>query len=98
MIPSEFVSTSDDVSLLSLPLITLSKTFKSLGSRVDRFLGVSRAFTSCCKLNFDDNSNVNSITVNPVLRYDDADVDKVKIFGDNRDKSGVYRCFFFLWF
>jgi len=68
------------------------KKKQSLGSRVDRFLGVSRAFTSsCCKLNLDDNSNVNSITVKPVFKYDDADVDKVKIFADNREKSGVYR-------
>jgi len=67
------------------------KKKQSLGSRVDRFLGVSRAFTSsCCKLNLDDNSNVNSITVKPVFKYDDADVDKVKIFADNREKSGVY--------
>lgn len=70
---------------------------KSLSFKVGRLLGiphqlalpVSRTFTSSCKLNSDD--NINFIDTKPVVKYDDADVDKVKIFANNRNKSGVYR-------
>jgi hypothetical protein len=48
-------------------------------------------FISSCKLNSDDNRNINFIDMEPIVKYDDADVDKVKIFADNRNKSGVYR-------
>lgn len=75
----------------SLNLSSLHPNF-IIGFTDARFHGVYRTFTSsCCKLNLENNSNVNSNTVNPVLKYDDADVDKVKIFEDNREKSGIYR-------
>jgi hypothetical protein len=49
-----------------------------------------RHFTSFCRL-LDDNRNINFIDIKPIVTYDNADVDKVKIFADNRNKSGVYR-------
>jgi hypothetical protein len=49
------------------------------------------SFSSCCKLNFKDNRNINCTDVKPTVKYANADVDKVKIFADNRNKAGVYR-------
>jgi hypothetical protein len=47
------------------------------------------SFSSCC--NFKDNRNINCTDVKPTVKYANADVDKVKIFADNRNKVGVYR-------
>lgn len=47
-------------------------------------------FTSSCKLK-SDKRNINYVEVKPIVKYDDADVDKVNILADNRKKSGVYR-------
>jgi len=50
-----------------------------------------RTFTSLGKLNLDDNRKINFIDVKPIVKYNNADVDKAKIFADNRKKLGVYR-------
>lgn len=31
------------------------------------------------------------LDIKPIVKYDNADIDKVKIFADNRNKLGVYR-------
>nr|YP_005351207.1 orf597 [Peltigera membranacea]AEK48322.1 orf597 [Peltigera membranacea] len=36
-------------------------------------------------------SNFNPADINPIVKYDNADIDKIQIFADNRKKSGVYR-------
>jgi hypothetical protein len=51
----------------------------------------SRMFTSLGKLNLDDNRKINFIDIKPIVKYNNADVDKVAIFADNRNRSGVYR-------
>jgi len=51
----------------------------------------TRLFSSSyCKSSLPDNKSINPSVV-ALVKYDDADVDKVKFFTDNRDKSGVYR-------
>jgi hypothetical protein len=32
----------------------------------------------------------NNINIVPVIRYANANIDKFKIYGDNRGKSGIY--------
>lgn len=49
------------------------------------------SFSSSCNLNQDDNRDISFSDMNPIVKYDNADTDKAKIFGDNRNKSGVYR-------
>lgn len=49
------------------------------------------SFSSCCKLNSKDTRDINFIEMKPIVKYVNADVDKVKIFADNREKSGIYR-------
>jgi group I intron endonuclease len=49
------------------------------------------SFASCCKLNSKDNCNINFIEIKPIIKYANADEDKIKIFADNRNKAGVYR-------
>lgn len=51
----------------------------------------TRTFTSLGKLNSDDNRKINFLDIKPIVKYNNADVDKVKIFADNRNKLGVYR-------
>jgi hypothetical protein len=41
--------------------------------------------------NSDDNREINFIDIKPIVRYNNADVDKAKIFADNRNRLGVYR-------
>lgn len=50
----------------------------------------SRFFSSSCKPSLPDNNIINHSVVAEV-KYDNADVDKVKFFTENRDKSGIYR-------
>lgn len=52
------------------------------------------SFATCSKLNNNinpGNSVVITNNVNPVIRYLDADLYKLKIIEDNRNKSGIYR-------
>lgn len=51
----------------------------------------SRTFTSCCKLNSNDNRKIHFLDIKPVVKYENANVNKAKILADNRNKSGVYR-------
>ena len=51
------------------------------------------SFSSCaspkaCKLNPEDNRKID---IKPIVKYANADVDKIKFFVDNRNKVGVYR-------
>ena len=50
-------------------------------------------FATCSRLNknIDSNSRSEFTSVNPVLVYINADLDKFRIFEDNRNKAGVYR-------
>lgn len=50
-------------------------------------------FATCSRLNknIDSNSRSEFTSVNPVLVYTNADLDKLRIFEDNRNKAGVYR-------
>lgn len=51
-----------------------------------------RTFTSSLgKLNLKDNRKIESIDIKPIIKYDNADIDKVKILSDNRHKLGIYR-------
>jgi len=36
-------------------------------------------------------NNINVLDIKPVIKYNNADIDKVNIFADNRNKVGVYR-------
>jgi len=58
----------------------MTKRFKQLT------LLASRTFIS----NSNDNRNINFLDINPVVKYYNANVNKVKILADNRNKSGVY--------
>lgn len=52
----------------------------------------SRLFSSSsCKPSLPDNKSIINHSVVAEVKYDNADVDKVKFFTENRDKSGVYR-------
>lgn len=53
--------------------------------------GPIRTFTSLGGLNSDDNRKINFLDIKPIVRYNNADVDKVEILADNRNKLGVYR-------
>lgn len=52
------------------------------------------SFTTCSRLNskidWNKTSEVN-ISFNPVITYNNADLDKSRIIEDNRNKVGVYR-------
>jgi hypothetical protein len=58
-----------------------------VGSNTD----VNRTFTSLGRLNSEDNRKINFLDIKPIVRYNNADVDKVEILADNRNKLGVYR-------
>ena len=50
----------------------------------------TRHFTSFCRL-LDDNRNINYLDIKPIVKYDNADLDKESIIKDNKGKTGVYR-------
>ncbi len=50
----------------------------------------TRHFSYFFRRLLDDNRNINFIDNKPVVKYDNADIDKVKILKENKGKSGVY--------
>jgi GIY-YIG catalytic domain-containing protein/NUMOD1 domain-containing protein len=51
-----------------------------------KFRGMSCSFQSRTYTSFR-----RPLDIKPIVKYDNADIDKVKIFADNRNKLGVYR-------
>jgi hypothetical protein len=49
-----------------------------------------RYFSSFIRLLDDGNRNTNFFDNKPIVKYDNADIDKVKILKENKGKSGVY--------
>jgi len=63
--------------------------YSQLGSTVKNYYFGYRYFTSFFRL-LDDNRNINFTDNKPIVKYDNADIDKVKILMDNKNKSGIY--------
>lgn len=63
--------------------------YSQLDSTVKNYYISCRYFTSFLRL-LDDNRNINFIDNKPIVKYDSADIDKVKILIENKNKSGVY--------
>lgn len=49
------------------------------------------SFSHCSKLSAKDGCNNSFLDIKPIVKYVNADTDKVNILSDNRNKSGVYR-------
>lgn len=50
----------------------------------------TRHFSYFFRLLDDNPCNINSIDIKPIVKYDNADIDKVKILKENKKKSGIY--------
>lgn len=65
----------------------VTKIMNFFNIRVNPF----RTFVSSGKQNSGDKRKTNFFEVKSIIKYDNADIDKVNIFTHNRNKSGIYR-------
>jgi group I intron endonuclease len=84
-------ATFNSTSRVTFKLRGMSYSYPSsqLGSMVKYYYISSRYFSSFFRL-LDDNRNINIIDNKSIVKYDNADIDKVKILKENKGKSGVY--------
>lgn len=78
-----------DETRAKISAATAATFFTQQGSTVINFYISCRYFTSSSRL-LDDNHDINLIDNKPIVKYDSADIDKVKILLENKNKSGVY--------